>query len=210
VAAPGPSLTPEVAEQVNATGWPVLVCQDAWRLFPNAEKLYGCDARWWIQYEGVPGFHGEKWSTHHKGVSNDKTHVAEEYGVNLVRGGRAQYKGFSLDPDVIHYGDNSGFQALNMAVLLGSTYIVLVGYDMSHKGKGHFFGEHPAGLHNQKHYERWVPEFDAAAKNLPEGVKIINATPDSALNSFPTMGLGEAIANHSLHCHRPKPNAATG
>ena len=195
VAAPGPSLTPEVAKKVKATGWPVLVCQDAWRLMPWADKLYGCDSKWWVNYNGIGDFDGEKWSTHHKGVSNDKTQVQERFGVRLVGGRRAQYDGFSFDPAVIHYGDNSGFQALNLAVLLGSPYIVLVGYNMSSKNGHHFFGKHTGGLHNQEKFERWVPEFDKAAEKLPPEITIINATPDSALTSFAQMSLDDAIAD---------------
>lgn len=166
---------------------------------PWADKLYGCDTRWWNYHKGVPDFPGEKWSTHQKdAAANDKAQVAEDYGVNLVRGERAQFAGFSTDPGCIFYGDNSGFQAINLAVLLGSPYIVLVGYDMSAKGKGHFFGKHPDGLHNQDNYERWVPEFDAAAAKL-DGVKIINATPDSALTSFETAQLEDAIAGWGAH-----------
>ena len=209
VAAPGPSLNQQQADLVRATGWPVLVCQDAWRLLPWADKLYGCDTRWWNVYEGVPGFQGEKWSSHHKGVANDKTDVQARYGVNLVGGSRAQYNGFSLDPAKIHYGDNSGFQAINLAVLLGSPYIVLIGFDMSHKNGHHFFGKHDGGLHNQEHFERWLPEFKHAADRLPPEITIINATPDSALQCWPTMPLEQAIENYRLHSNGAEPRAGS-
>ena len=164
--------------------------------------MYACDARWWKTYAGVPDFSGEKWSTHHKGVSNNKAEAQELWGVNLVRGKRDQYAGFSFDSDVINYGDNSGFQAINLALLLGSTYIVLIGFDMSAKQGTHFFGDYKNGLTNNDEYERWIPEFDAAANNLPPYTKIINATPGTALHSFPEMTLERAIENYRLHCHR--------
>lgn len=172
---------------------------------PWADKLYGCDARWWDAYD-VSGFQGEKWSTHGDAANNDKRTVAEKYGVNLVHGVSANNKGFSTNPDYIHYGDNSGYQALNMAVLLGSPYIVLVGFNMSRPGgKAHFFGEHDKGLINQENYERWVPHFERAAKETD--ATIVNATPESALTCFPQMTLDEAIENHSLHRHRAVANA---
>ncbi len=210
VAAPGPSLNQQQADIVQATGWPVLVCQDAWRLLPWAEKMYGCDSRWWNHYEGIPDFPGEKWSTHHPGVANNKEDEQERYGLHLVKGRRAQYDGFSLDPEVIHYGDNSGFQALNLALLLGSTYIVLIGFDMSHKNGHHFFGKHEGNLHNQEKFERWIPEFDKAAEHLPPETTIINATPGTAMHSFPEMSLEEAIDNYRVPCDRPEPDTATG
>ena len=169
---------------------------------PWADKLYGCDERWWYAHEGTE-FTGEKWSTHGdaKG-NNDKRDIAAKYNVNLVQGRSANDQGFSTNPEIIHYGDNSGYQAVNLAILLGSPYIVLVGFNMSRpNGKGHFFGDHPKGLTNQEQYERWIPQFERAAKALTDTV-IINATPDSALTCFPQMELDEAIDYYSLYRHR--------
>lgn len=182
----------------------MLVCQDAHRLMPWADKLYGCDAKWWNAYNGVPGFAGEKWSTHGLGNSgNDKTEVAEKYGINLVYGTQADHAGFSFDPGLIHYGNNSGFQAINLALLLGATYVVLVGYNMQCvDNRVHFFGDHPKPLFNKRDLEEWVPLLRTAAEQLPDGVTIINATPDSAIDCFPQMSLKAAIENHRLHRHR--------
>ena len=172
---------------------------------PWADKLYGCDERWWRVHEGTD-FAGEKWTTHGDANNNDKREIARLYNVNLVQGLSANDKGFSTDPSVIHYGDNSGYQAINMAILLGSPYIVLVGFNMSRPGgKAHFFGGHPAGLTDQERYERWVPQFELAAKELTD-VVIINATPDSALTCFPQMDLEDALENYSLCRHRAVSN----
>ena len=78
MAAPGPSLTSEVAEQVRETGWPVIACQDAFRLMPWADILYGCDERWWDAYDHS-GFTGEKWSCHGDARNNDKRACAEKH-----------------------------------------------------------------------------------------------------------------------------------
>ena len=140
----------------------------------------------------------------HHTVTQLTTTVAQLYGVNLVKGKRAQYAGFSLDPEVIHYGDNSGFQSINLAILLGAPYIVLIGFDMSHKNGHHFFGKHAPGLTNQEKFERWVPEFDAGAKHLPDDITIINATPGSAIHCWKHMPLEQAIENYCVHCHGSK------
>ena len=164
---------------------------------PWADKLYGCDARWWNFHNGVPDFPGEKWSTH-VAKENDKLEEAEKYGLKLVKG--AAGGTFSTDPGLIRYGSNSGFQSINLAILLGSPYIVLVGFNMKcHGGKSHFFGNHPAPLYNNEHYENFLREFDTAAKKT--NVTIINATPDTALTSFPCMSLELAIENGRLHRH---------
>ena len=186
-----------------------MVCQDAWRLLPWAEVMYGCDDRWWHAYNGVPEFRGEKWSAHGDASNNDKREVAEKYGVNLVRG--AGNPGFSYDPELIHYGDNSGFQTLNLALLMGATYIVLVGYNMSNPGgKVHFFGDHPTPLFNQHNFQQWVKHFTKAAETLPAEVKIVNATWPTAITSFPCLPLEQAIEDYRLHRDRTLADTGTG
>lgn len=161
---------------------------------PWADALYGCEPRWWNVHGNCNDFAGELWSTHdNKNTCNDKEEIAEKYGINIVKG--APGPGFSFDPVVIHYGDNSGFQAINLALLFGSTYVVLVGFDMAHRGKGHFFGEHPEGLFRQTKYENFIRHFDKAVERLPPEVTIINATTETALRCFPRMTLEQAISN---------------
>ena len=170
--------------------WPVIACQDAYRLLPFADVLYGCDARWWNAHRGTD-FAGEKWSSHNKrDAADDKLEVAEKYGINLVKGKHG--KGFSTDPEFIHYGDNSGFQAINLAIIMGATDIVLVGYDMRHvEGKSHFFGDHPPGLFQRNEYGSFTHHFEKAP--APNGVTIINATPDSALKCYPMESLEDCL-----------------
>lgn len=168
--------------------------------------LYGCDEKWWDSQAGCMDFAGEKFSTHDKeSTSNDKEKAAEKYDLCLVKGSPGA--GFSLDPSVINYGDNSGFQGLNLAILFGSPYIVLVGFDMRIvSGKSHFFGDHPQGLFQRKEYESFARKFVPA----PEGVEIVNATPGSALTCYPMTELDEAIENGSLYWNRTVANTATG
>jgi hypothetical protein len=185
-AAPGPSLAEEVAEACK--GYPAIVVNDAWRLLPFADVLFATDSAWWHFYRGVPAFKGERWSSH--GTSNDKQDVALAYGIKCIAG--KQGAEFSTSPP-INYGSNSLFQAINLAILFGAPRIILVGANMQPVGgKTHFFGEHPKGLRNANPI-RFKTYFDQAAKKLPPGVTIINATPDSALNCFPKMDLADAL-----------------
>jgi hypothetical protein len=195
VAATGPSLTPDVVEECRrahaAGGFRVIAVNDAYRLMPWADALYACDSAWWKHHLGTD-FSGVKWSTHHKD-GNDKLDVAREYGVRIVNGKSA--KGFSSDPGMIHYGMNSGFQAVNLAILLGAVTIVLVGFNLQHvDGKKHFFGDHPRRLQRAVKYERFALPFEYASKHMPTGVTILNATPRSALKCFPVVRLVDALA----------------
>jgi hypothetical protein len=194
VAATGPSLTKEVADRCRLAhfrdGVAVMAVNDAWKLMPWADALYACDAAWWTLHNGTE-FTGDKWSSHHPN-GNDKIELATRYGLQLVAG--KTEKRFSTDPGCIHYGGNSGFQAVNLALLFGATRIILVGFNMQPIGsKVHFFGDHPKGLRQSARYERFLPAFAEAAKSLPAGVTIINATPDSALKCFPVMSLDAAL-----------------
>jgi hypothetical protein len=173
----------------------VIAVNDAYRRLPFAEILYACDARWWQVHKGCPDFQGERWSSH--GIAarirhNDKGGIAERYGVKLVAG--EDREGFSIDPDVIHYGSNSGFQAVNLAMLMGARRIVLVGFDM-HAGKGlHFFGNHPAPLRNTNDYANFIQRFARAAQKLPDDIQIVNATQGSALTCFKRLSIDDALA----------------
>lgn len=201
VVAPGPSLNAGVAQEIAESGWPVVVCQDAYRLMPWADVLYGCDVKWWNAHNGCD-FAGEKWSSHSKdSCSDDKIATAEKYGLNLIKG--VPGDGFSTDQGVIHYNDNSGAQSINLAILFGATYIILVGFDMQHAGgKSHFFGDHPQGLFQRKEYQSFAKKF----KTL-DGVTIVNATPGSALKAYPMMSLEAAIENGGVYRNGSVANA---
>jgi hypothetical protein len=196
VAATGPSLTPEVAQACR--GRTVLAVNDAYQLFPFAAALYACDAAWWIKHRGCPEFSGEKWTCSEVADPRilrrgNKVLLAGQYGLKLVAGANGHR--FSAGPELIHYGANSGFQAVNLALLFGARRIVLVGFDMrAIGGRRHFFGDHPPGLVNSSNYDRFIKAFDVAAVGLPDGVEILNATPGSALSCFPRIDLDQALA----------------
>jgi hypothetical protein len=183
--------------------WRVVAVQDAYRLMPWADLVYGCDERWWNFHKDCAGFQGEKWSSH--GGGDEKIKAAEAHGLRLVKGEHGSE--FSLNPDVIRYGQNSGFQAINVAILKGCKRIVLVGFDMqSVKGQRHFFGDHPPGLNNRTDHTQFIRNFEWAAKKLPKDIRIVNATPDSALRCFKMRSLEDALADDLLHRDGAEPD----
>lgn len=96
----------------------------------------------------------------------------------------------------IGFGGNSGFQAINLAVQFGCRTIILVGYDMHDRAGLHWHGEHGCNLNNPsaKSLSRWRQAIDAQGIALKRmGVRVINASPDSALTAFPKMTLGAAL-----------------
>lgn len=207
VAATGPSLTEEVAASCwharGRDGIAVMAVSDAWRMMPWADALYASDAAWWDLHRGAD-FPGPKWSAHHAN-GNDKLEAARKYGLNLVAGQTQATRAetcFSFDPACIHYGGNSGFQAVNLTILFGAARILMVGFDMrmvavrTDKGiseKRHFFGDHAPPLRNNSSYDNFIKAFEIAARKLRGRVEIVNCTPGSALRCFPMMSLSDAI-----------------
>lgn len=110
----------------------------------------------------------------------DKDYAAAN-GITAVQGRDAP----GLGRDMLHFNNNSGAQAINLAYLIGATRIILLGYDMqSTGGKSHFFGDHPPELSTANHAVN-VPYFTRLAQDLErEGVEVINCSRDTALTQF--------------------------
>ena len=94
----------------------------------------------------------------------------------------APLPGFSTTPGLIHQGQNSGYQALNLAVLWGAAKVLLLGYDMTLQGlRVHFVGNH-AGLPNPDKdlLGKFADNFDT----IETDCDIVNCTEGSAVRRF--------------------------
>lgn len=187
--ASGPSLTAEDCEVVRLwrerTGGRVIVVNTSYRMAPWADVLYACDTKWWD--ESIDAVRrttaAELWTQ-----SKD---AARRHGLQLINGRR----GKGLGRDAVHYGGNSGYQAVNLAYLWGAKRIVLLGYDMQHTGrKGHWHGDHPWKLGVKPPVRDWIPRFSVMAEGLvAEGVEVINATRETALTCFARQAIELAL-----------------
>ncbi len=94
-------------------------------------------------------------------------------------------------------GGNSGFQALNLAVLWGAKRILLIGFDMTDRSGVHWYGRNnwpQANNPNQSNFKRWIAAFDAAAPVLAGmGVEVVNATTSYAMKCFPRRSIEDAL-----------------
>lgn len=99
-------------------------------------------------------------------------------------------------------GGNSGFQALNIAAQLGADRIILVGFDMNDDHPQHWYGRNRWPMANnpdRSNFRRWRDGFGTAAAQLRAmGVRVVNASPKTALTCFPVMGLDEAMKELSV------------
>lgn len=188
IAGSGPSLSPEVATQLR--GHDVIAVNDAYKLLPHARALYAADLDWWQVNSGATDFAGDKWSIWT--VSNEwqaRRHAEKAWGVQMLTGVRGRR--FSEDPSRVTYGLHSGFQACGLALnKYAAKVLVLVGFDM--RGT-HFFGEHQRPLRQRPSFGKWIDVWQEAMQHLPDGVRVLNATPGSRLTCVPYVDLAEAL-----------------
>lgn len=216
ILAGGPSLKGFDARVLYKKGF-VIAINDSWRLAPRADMFYFCDMDWWDrQIAACP------WSLDMTRSFHDMIYrgfwVAGNYRFAdhpqvraLQLGGQL---GLSSDPTRLCHGSNSGYQAINLAFLLGAKKIVLLGYDMRTRvvGGGPVEGgplsrEVVPGAPRVTERTHWhdevrpdgfaqilknsmLPCFDSLVEPLKAaGVEVINATPDSALTCWPMTDL---------------------
>ena len=173
----GPSLTQADADYCRGLA-KLIAINDAYRLAPWANILYAYDVAWWdyhMPYLG--GFVGEKWTCNEL--------AAKKHPLNFIKSIRDP--GLSECNGYIHTGGNSGFQALNLAVLFGAKRLILLGFDMQRqKGRSHWFGEHPGNLNKHSNYLDFISHFVEAAPQLRKlGVEVINCSRDTGMTCFP-------------------------
>lgn len=179
----GPSLTQADVDACRGRAR-VLAIKDAIRLAPDADVLYACDEKWWRHHAAQLAFSGPRYALEM---------LAARYDVEVLK--NTGDTGLELSPDGLKTGRNSGYQAINLAVHLGATRVLLLGYDMGpRQGQHHWFGPHPYPA-SAPPYDRFLQCFDTIVAPLAAaGVQVVNCTPDSSLRCFPTMRLAEALA----------------
>lgn len=164
-------------------------------LAPWADALYAADGDWWQDlYKtkgGAQAFKGQRWTV--------DPETAQQYKLNCI-----PYKvasKWSLNPSYIATGGNSGFQALNLSVLLHAPErVILLGYDMGNtatrqkfdisKPKHWWTGKVQRGI-RESDYPEFIKAFENAAPLIP--VPVINCTRGGNLNCFLRMDLREAL-----------------
>lgn len=179
--ASGASLTKSDVEYCRGEGR-IYVVKECHLLAPWADVLYAADEDWWDFNKGVPEFKGEKWT-----VSRE---ASQKWDLNYVPGDSQIEWGTSLD--LIAYGGNSGFQALNLAVLQGASRVILLGYDMQFtSGRKHWHTGKVNRPMRGSNYADWLKRFDKAAPHIP--VPVFNASRNSAIKCFPKVTLTDIL-----------------
>jgi hypothetical protein len=133
--------------------------------------VFSADPGWVRRHRDfLAQFRGEKWFCLALDTWPDCAGIP---GATYLRRGRCH--GLSDDPGMLNTGGNSGYAAINLAVLKGAREIHLVGYDM-HPSDGDKFAQ-------------WAPRFRTMLPQLQaRGIQVLNHNPSSSIDAFPRIG----------------------
>lgn len=190
IVASGPSAT-DVPIEIGKGKARFIAINNSWKLAPWADMLFACDFAWWKNANGCPEWPALKVSIDRRACE------VEAWDIKYVHCLRPDDRLHVAERGVIGWGGNSGFHALNLAVQFGCRKIILVGFDMTLQNGEHWHGRHPEGMNNPTagNVTRWRRAVDnAATVTNALGIKVINSSPISALQSYPKMSLAEALA----------------
>lgn len=181
--ASGPSLNIEDVEYCKGKG-KIYAVKECYLMAPWADVLYAADSDWWKLMDGVPDFKNEKWTLCKKSAHKyDLKHV--EYDAGIV---------WSNTPGLIATGGNSGFQAINLAVMQGADEIILLGYDYGFdplKENKHWFDQKYPRDSRESNYKKWNQRLLEAAPLIP--VPVINCSRKSKITCFPRADIREVL-----------------
>ena len=151
----------------------VATVNDGFRKLPWADICITADG-WWLQKRAleIQRFRGRV-------IAILPKHLPDR-PCQYERVERVSGVGFDGVPGRAHFGDNSGFAALNWAVAEGFKRIALIGFDYNPQG-GHWHGGYewhcPIG---PERYPAWSDAMATVAPLLKKaGAKIVNCNPKS-------------------------------
>lgn len=156
----------------------VIVINDNYLLYPQADILYFCDAKW-------ANYHQER--KEYKEFKGIKATLSKHPTADWHFKNAGEY-GLSIKYTELCNGGNSGYQAINLALLLGARKIYLLGFDCKadDPASSHWFGDHTfaksvTGVWDRVLKMYWQQFPEVLKKNYPDR-QIINLTRDTALS----------------------------
>lgn len=184
-----------------------IAVNNAWEVVP-ADVLWFSDSRWW-RWNGAKvraGFRGRVATRAHLPAEEQvaglwhlgRTVLPAQPGGRGPLAGKERHEGIEMSPDAVR-GTMGGHNAVNLAVHLAGpgARLVLLGFDgkPSEAGRYQFHDEHRVATVASVYPDRALPELRSTAEPLAAlGIAVINATPSSAVDWWPTMSLEDALA----------------
>lgn len=168
----GPSLTHEDCQKIQSVNIPTIAVNNSWRATPFCTVVYAADCCWWEAYSDEITIPAERWC--------GDSFTAKRFGINY----------FSSK---IPGSFNSGQRAIELAIHMGASRVLLVGYDCSVRKGTHWHGRH-ALLANPDSFSvnLWHDEFKRLQQEHPS-IEILNCSRRTRLKCFPLMSLEAAL-----------------
>jgi len=191
----GPSIKKLSKEYLEAlSDKRVVACNNSWEL-TDCEILYFGDVKWWYPHWGNRG----KAVKNHKGLILTSANETIGLGPRVKHLKRGKPFGIEENPEAISWNHNTGLSAINIAYHFGARRIVLLGFDMRMiDGEKNYHKDHKEETFKKSEYfgrfkvhMRGCPSIKKDAERL--GVKIYNATPESAIKDFPIITPEEGL-----------------
>jgi len=192
IIASGPSLIQQDVDYCRGKAR-VIVVNNNYQVAPWADLHYFADARWYHNYGKSDEYKGKTYV--HKEhplylaftglkvtIKNNRT--VDSHILNLNNGGSS---GLEIEnKDTIRTGQNSGYQAINIATHLGVKRILLLGLDMKFmNGKAHHHADHPHQLSEKTIQNNMLPRFPTLVSPLKKlGIEVVNCSRSTAIKCF--------------------------
>jgi hypothetical protein len=186
-------------------GRPMITVNRQYVLFPESTVHFSCDGTW-LKRE-APDFdkiHTGRFRAYcrheFKGDRRQGPYGMKVYHHERAVEGSARrtYNDRGLTTALNHLrGNNSGGMAINLAWHLGARLLVLLGFDMQMRGPDrHWYPETPdrAVCNPTTYRDVFLPVMNSIAEPAKAlGMRIVNATPGSALTCFETANFEEFL-----------------
>lgn len=178
-----------------------LAINDAYLLAPSADLLYFCDLRWHQGTMARPPLRETFMAFPGLVVTLDNLCLAKADPrirsiANMGWDEACGNVGLFDRPWGVFHGRNGGYQAIHLAVNLGASRILLLGYDMkpSPAGECNWHRNHETPPSPAVYAQAMLPSYPfLAAACARRGVSVVNCTPDSALTAFERGSLSDFV-----------------
>jgi len=179
----GPSLTlADVTAAFNSGHPAIAINHVAPKWAPWCDIWYAADQKFWALCHS-PHVGGLRVSADPGPVTNGWAHL------QLQVHGDPENETFEVGKST--HGQHSGYQALVMAIALGASRVLLLGYDCKpQQGKTHAI-EKPLAHQPSAPRERWPDMYRRLP--VPAGVEVVNCTAGSAIRAFPVCAIVDAL-----------------
>lgn len=156
---------------------------------PWCDILYAADRNWWRHYrDELPDtMHVSGETVEEKKLGNMVIPPVETIALKMLEPKSAM----PHEPGSVVSGGHSGFQALGLALSLGGSKFVLLGYDCGgrqrncHKNRPEKFN-----IDNNPHH--WIQYYSRVKTEFPD-IEVVNCSPESRIECFAKRSIEDAL-----------------